>query len=354
MDWLRAQGIRHFYFKICSTFDSTPRGNIGPVTDALMDALGCDFALVTPAFPDAQRAVFKGHLFVGDVLLSDSGMRQHPLTPMTDANLVRVLQAQTRRRVGLIDHAVVAQGAAAIGARVAALRSAGVGMAVIDAISNSDLQHIGAALKERALVTAGSGVAIGLPANWGFEPSSHAAALPAAGGLRAVVSGSCSPATNAQVKQALADGMQGFAIDPLAVAEDVPVIERALEWAQAELELGPVLIYATAEPGVVQDVQAQLGAARAGDLVERTLSEIARGLVRLGVRQLVIAGGETAGAVVQALAITRMQIGAQIDPGVPWCAARSPLVPERAIHLALKSGNFGSADFFAKAFAQLL
>src|SRR5258706_10776038 len=216
LEWLRTLGCKQFYFKYCSTFDSTPRGNIGPVIDALMDALGCDFALVTPAFPDAQRAVFKGHLFVGDVLLSDSGMRQHPLTPMTDANLVRVLQAQTRRRVGLIDHAVVARGAAAIDARVAALRGAGVGMAIIDAISNSDLQHIGAALKERALVTAGSGVAIGLPANWGFEPSSHAAALPAAGGLRAVVSGSCSPATNAQVKQALADGMQGFSIDPLA------------------------------------------------------------------------------------------------------------------------------------------
>src|SRR5882757_307567 len=288
--WLRAQGILRFYFKICSTFDSTPRGNIGPVTDALMDALVCDFALVTPAFPDAQRSVFKGHLFVGDVPLSESGMRQHPLTPMTDANLVRVLQAQTRRRVGLIDHAVVAQGAAAIGERVAGLRSEGAGMAIIDAFSNSDLKHIGAALKDHALVTAGSGVAIGLPANWSIEPSSRAAALPAAGGLRAVISGSCSSATNVQVRRALADGMRGFAIDPLAVAEDVPVVERALEWAQAELEVGPVLVYATAEPGVVQDVQSQLGAARAGELIEHTLSDIARGLVQLGVRQLVVAG----------------------------------------------------------------
>ena len=351
--WLRAQGIERFYFKICSTFDSTPRGNIGPVTEALMDALGCGFALVTPAFPDAQRSVFKGHLFVGDVLLSESGMRQHPLTPMTDANLVRVLQAQTRRRVGLIDHAVVARGADAIGQRVAGLRSEGFGMAIIDAVSNRDLKNIGAALRDHALVTAGSGVAIGLPANWGIEPSPHAAALPAGGGLRAVISGSCSAATNVQVRQALAAGMPGFAIDPLAVARGAPVVGNALEWARAALERGAVLVYATAEPGVVQGVQAQLGAARAGELVEHTLSEIARGLVRMGVRQLVIAGGETAGAVVHALEITRLQIGAQIDPGVPWCAAQSPWAPDRAIHLALKSGNFGSADFFAKAFVQL-
>jgi uncharacterized protein YgbK (DUF1537 family) len=355
--WLQAQGIAQFYFKVCSTFDSTPRGNIGPVTDALMDALGCDLVLVTPAFPDNQRSVYKGHLFVGDLLLSDSAMRQHPLTPMTDANLVRVLQAQSRRRVGLIDHAVVGRGAAAIVQRMTELRGAGIGMAIVDAIDNADLMQIGAALRGQPLVTAGSGVAIGLPANWGIAPSPGAAALPAPGGLRAVVSGSCSAATNAQVRQALAGGMAGFAIDPLALAAQPdgtesasPVVAQALAWAEERLGHGPVVIYATAEPDAVQRVQQALGVARAGALVERALSAVAAGLVRLGVRQLVVAGGETAGAVVQALGITQLQIGPQIDPGVPWCAAQ---MSGSTIHLALKSGNFGSPDFFAKAFAQL-
>jgi uncharacterized protein YgbK (DUF1537 family) len=170
LQWLRSQGARQIYFKYCSTFDSTPQGNIGPVAEALMDALGCDFTIATPAFPDNQRTVFKGHLFVGDVLLSDSGMRNHPLTPMADANLVRVLQAQARRKVGLIDHAAVAAGEAAIRARIAALKAEGAGMAIVDAVCNDDLLRLGPALADMPLVTAGSGVAIGLPANFGIRP----------------------------------------------------------------------------------------------------------------------------------------------------------------------------------------
>jgi uncharacterized protein YgbK (DUF1537 family) len=351
--WLQAQGAEQFYFKVCSTFDSTAQGNIGPVTEALMDALGSTLTLVTPAFPDNQRTVFKGHLFVGDVLLSDSGMRHHPLTPMTDANLVRVLQAQTPRKVGLIEQRIVSRGAAAIRERCAQLRRDGVAMAIVDAIDNEDLMRLGQALKGEALVTAGSGVAIGLPQNWGLRPSADAAKLPRASGARAIISGSCSVATNAQVAEALRAGVPGFAIDPLAISAGADVVAQALAWARAQSSGHPLLVYATTVPEQLQSVQARLGAAQAGALVEHALSAIAAGLVQGGVRQLIVAGGETSGAVVQALRVRQLQIGPQIDPGVPWCAATSPAAGGKVIHLALKSGNFGSADFFSKAFTLL-
>ncbi|MCM2252265.1 MAG: four-carbon acid sugar kinase family protein [Ramlibacter sp.] len=349
--WLRSQGARQIYFKYCSTFDSTAQGNIGPVTEALMDALGTGFTIATPAFPDNQRTVFKGYLFVGDVPLHESGMRDHPLTPMTDANLVRVLQAQCRRKVGLIDYRAVAAGAQAIAARIAELRSSGCAIAVVDAIGNDDLLRLGPALKDMALVTAGSGVAIGLPRNFGIQASPGAAQLPPAGGAQAVLSGSCSVATHRQVRAFIAAGRPGFVVDPLRVAagEDVPA--QALAWAAPLLAQGPVLVYSTAQPQAVKDVQERLGVDEAGALVERTLAKIARGLVALGVRQLALAGGETSGACVQALGVTQMQIGPQIDPGVPWCYATSG--GGHGLHLALKSGNFGAEDFFAKAFRML-
>ena len=358
--WLQAQGVEQVYFKYCSTFDSTPAGNIGQVTDALLDALhgaGQGFTIACPAFPDNQRTVFKGHLFVGDVLLSDSGMRHHPLTPMTDANLVRVLQAQTRRRVGLVDQAVVSRGAEAIAQRFRDLQADGVGVAVVDAVSNGDLFLIGQALAGMPLVTAGSGIAIGLPQNWqttgALAPSDVADRLPAASGLRAVVSGSCSVATNAQVLHFRQHGGAAFVVNPLDIAAGEDVAAQALAWATPRLAHGPVLVYATAEAEAVRAVQAKLGVAEAGELVERTLSRIAAGLVQAGVRQLVVAGGETSGAVVQALGVTQMAIGPQIDPGVPWTAVTSPVCPGETVHVALKSGNFGSTDFFTKAFARL-
>ncbi|MBT2324685.1 four-carbon acid sugar kinase family protein [Variovorax paradoxus] len=347
--WLQAQGARQIYFKYCSTFDSTPEGNIGPVTEALMDALGCDFTIATPAFPDNKRTVFKGYLFAGEVLLNESGMQNHPLTPMTDANLVRVLQAQTRRKVGLIDHVAVAQGPAAIRACIARLRAEGVGIAIVDAVSNDDLLRLGLALADMPLVTAGSGVAIGLPANFGLAPSSAASALPAAAGLQAVVSGSCSLATNRQVQHFIASGRPALAIDPLAIAAGVDVAAQALAWAEPLLASGPVLVYSTAESGAVKSVQGRLGTEQAGAMVERTIAAIARGLVALGVRRLVVAGGETSGACVQALGIAQMQIGPQIDPGVPWCHAPAEAAGA-GLHIALKSGNFGTDDFFSKAF----
>ncbi len=354
--WLQAQGAKQIYFKYCSTFDSTAQGNIGPVTEALMDALQTDFTIATPAFPDNGRSVFKGHLFVGDVLLNESGMQYHPLTPMRDANLVRVMQAQTKGKVGLIPFHAIARGADAIGERIKQLKAEGVGVAIVDALSNDDLMCLGVALRGMPLVTAGSGVAIGLPQNFGIAPSASASVLPQAGGLQAVVSGSCSVATNAQVADFIKQGHPALALDPMHVAADATagkdVAAHALAWAAPRLKTGPVLVYSTAAPETVKTVQAQMGVEAAGALMEQALSQIARGLVALGVRQLIVAGGETSGACVQALGISQMQIGPQIDPGVPWCFATSDLATD-GLHVALKSGNFGSLDFFIKAFKQI-
>jgi uncharacterized protein YgbK (DUF1537 family) len=354
--WLKARGARQFYFKYCSTFDSTSAGNIGPVIDALLDALegaGAGFTIATPAFPDNQRAVFKGHLFVGDVLLHESGMQHHPLTPMTDSNLVRVLQAQCTRRVGSMDYRVVSRGATAIRARISELRAHGVGIAIVDAISNDDLHAIGAAVRDMPLVTAGSGIAIALPANFDIAPSDAAGALPPAHGLRAIVSGSCSAATQRQVASFVGSNLPAFRVDPSRIAGGVDVAAEAHQWATPLLADSTVLLYSTAEPADVTDIQQRLGVRQAGDMIEGVLATIARGLVERGVRQLVIAGGETAGACVQALGIAQLQIGAQIDPGVPWCHAVTDVGGSAAIHLALKSGNFGSDDFFTRSFVQL-
>ena len=351
LQWLQGQGAQQIYFKYCSTFDSTAQGNIGPVTEALMQALQTDFTIATPAFPDNGRTVFKGYLFVGDVLLNESGMQHHPLTPMTDANLVRVMQAQCTSKVGLLTHKTIAQGTASIGQEITNLKQQGVRIAIVDAVSNDDLMRLGPALKGMPLVTAGSGVAIGLPQNFGLSPTPQASVLPKASGLQAVVSGSCSQATNRQVAHFKATGRPAFLIDPLHLQgswEDL--VKEVLTWAQGHLASGPVLVYSTATPESVQAVQSQLGVEAAGHQVEQALAAIARGLVELGVQQMVVAGGETSGACVQALAIEQLQIGPQIDPGVPWCHAHTPM---GSVHITLKSGNFGTDDFFTKAFSFL-
>jgi len=350
LERLRAAGCRHFYFKVCSTFDSTPRGNIGPVAEALMAALGADFAIACPAFPENGRSVYRGHLFVGDALLSDTGMRDHPLTPMTDANLVRWLQAQTSLPVGLLRHDAVAAGVDSVASRIAALRASGVRIAVADAIDNDDLRTLGAACADLPLWIAGSGVALGLPAAYAtrgwVRPDARAAALPAVGGHAAVLSGSCSTATNAQVQHWLQAGRPAFRIDALQLAAGVPLAEQALAWSAPLLATQAVLVYATASADAVKAAQQQLGAERAGVLVETCLAAIATGLQVRGVRRFVVAGGETSGAVVQALKVQRLRVGLPIDPGVPWTQAEGqPLL------LALKSGNFGSVDFFTKALA---
>jgi 3-dehydrotetronate 4-kinase len=351
--WLQAQGCRQFYFKVCSTFDSTPQGNIGPVAEALLEALGADFCCVTPAFPENGRTIYKGHLFVGDVLLAESGMRNHPLTPMTESNLVRVMQAQSRGRVGLVEHRDVREGAERIRARLAQLRAEGLRFAVVDAIADDDLLALARAVDDAPLMVAGSGLAIGLPRNHGLKPSPQAAALPKAEGLRAIISGSCSVATQAQVADFVGHGGAGRALDPLQLADDrAGVIAATLAWAEAHLRDGPVLVYSTDRPESVRAVQERLGVQQAGALVEEALAAVGKGLVERGVRRLVVAGGETSGAVVQALGIEQLRIGPQIDPGVPWCHAAATACRTQ-LHLALKSGNFGSTDFFRKSFSLL-
>jgi 3-dehydrotetronate 4-kinase len=348
--WLRKQGARQIYFKICSTFDSTPAGNIGPVIEALMDELDCRFSMATPAFPGNGRTVVHGHLFVGDALLSDSGMRHHPLTPMTDANLVRVLQAQLHpgkgRRVGLIDFRTVAQSAEGIRQRMGELEAEGIAIAIVDALTNEDLARVGEALRDAPFLTASSGLGESLPRNWGFFPSDRVSLAPARG-QKAILAGSCSVATKAQVQRFIRDGGEAYKLEPVQLAADSELqIARVLAWADAcwrrEAE-PPLLVYSTAEP-------AQVDAAHA-PLVEHAMSTLARAFVQRGVGSLVVAGGETAGVCVQALGIRQMQIGPQIDPGVPWCYAASSASVHGGLHIALKSGNFGSPGFFSKAFA---
>jgi uncharacterized protein YgbK (DUF1537 family) len=354
--WLQQAGCRQFYFKYCSTFDSTPRGNIGPVAEALMLALDTRFTIACPAFPANGRTIYKGYLFVGSELLSESGMRHHPLTPMTDPNLVRVLQQQVRGKVGLVEYEVVERGGAEISGRFAALREQGCNVAIVDALSNRDLEAIGAACADLPLVTGGSGIALGLPENFrrrGLLPQHVVAdALPATGGARAVIAGSCSQATQRQVA-AMREQAPAFHVDPVALAGGADLVAAALAWAAAHVGRQPLLIYATAAPDTVKSVQAQLGVERAGSLVEEALAAIARGLVALGVGQLIVAGGETSGAVVRALGVSGLRIGPEIDPGVPWTTALQAVREGAPLALALKSGNFGSDDFFLKAWSHL-
>ena len=350
--WLQSQGARQIFFKYCSTFDSTAKGNIGPVTDALLDALGADFTIACPAFPGAGRTIYKGHLFVGDQLLSDSPLKDHPLTPMTDANLMRVLDPQTKHEVGLVQHAEVAQGAEAILAGYARERTAGKTIAIVDAITDTDLIEIGHACKDLKLLTGGSGVALGLADNFralpGVELPAAANLLPAIEGAEVVLSGSCSAATRGQVGRFLVDH-PGFKLDPLKLAAGEDQATQALEWAKAHLGRQPFLIYATAEPEDVRAAQERIGREKAGELVEAALATIAAALAAKGARRFVVAGGETSGAVVNALEISALRIGPEISPGVPATVS----LGEPAYALALKSGNFGDENFFSRALKEM-
>ena len=348
--WLQAAGCRQFFQKYCSTFDSTEAGNIGPVADALVDALGCGFALACPAFPANNRSVFQGHLFVGTALLNESGMEHHPLTPMRDANLVRVLSRQTDGTVGLVPWATVTRGAEAVRAMLNGLKEQGRRYAIVDAITEADLVAIGKAAAAHALITGGSGVAMGLPANFRaaglLRERADVTALPAAPGHAAVLAGSCSRATLFQVGAAR-DRVPTLELDPLATPDAAALARQALQWVDGKLGDAPVVIAASAPPDRVAALQAKLGREAAGLLVEDTLALVAEGLVAAGVRRMVVAGGETSGAVVSRLGVRQLRIGAEIDPGVPWTYAEGS---GPAMRLALKSGNFGGRDFFTTAF----
>ena len=353
LDWLRKASCAQYFFKYCSTFDSTDQGNIGPVADALVDALGCGFALACPAFPTNNRTVYLGHLFVGGSLLNESGMENHPLTPMTDANLVRVLSRQTEGTVGLVPFSIVDQGSVAIRKAMTGLKEQGRRYAIVDAITDAHLLAIGEAAEHHALLTGGSGVALGLPANFRRagklanqgDPSS----LPHITGHAAVLSGSCSRATLSQLGAARAH-VPVLDLDPLATPDAATMSAAALAWAEDKLSDKPVVIAASAPPDKVAALQAKLGRDAAGALIEDTLARIAEGLVARGVRRMVVAGGETSGAVVSRLGVTSLRIGGEIDPGVPWTLAHGG---KSDLMLALKSGNFGASDFFTKAFQVL-
>jgi 3-dehydrotetronate 4-kinase len=356
LEWLRAQGCTQFFFKYCSTFDSTDKGNIGPVADALLEALGDDFSIACPAFPENGRTIFRGNLFVGDVLLSESGMENHPLTPMTDPNLVRVLQRQTKSKVGLIRYDTIAKGADAIRARIGELKRDGVRLAIADAVSDADLHVLGEALRDLKLITGGSGIALGLPQNFRaaglLKYSEHAADLPKIAGKAVVLAGSASKATNAQVAL-WRESKPSFRVDPMALSRGEPVVQHAVDFAREHLDRNEtVLIYATSSPDEVKAVQKELGVEKAGHLVEDALASVARQLRDAGCAKFVVAGGETSGAVVQALDVQTLRIGPQIDPGVPATQSIGAN-GEALLALALKSGNFGTTDFFEKALKAL-
>ena len=347
--WLQAQGARQILFKYCSTFDSTDQGNIGPVSEALLDALGADFTIACPALPENGRSLYMGHLFVGDRLLSDTHMRHHPLTPMTDSNLVAVLRRQSRAPVGLVPYPVVDRGSDAIRARLTELRREGTRQAIADATNERHLTDLGTAAANLALITGGSGIAMGLPANFRraglLAEAVEADALPPVRGHAAVLAGSCSAATLEQIERFAASGPV-LALDPLALVQDGTEVERAIVWAEERLGETPLLIRSSAPPEEVARVQQAAGRERVGAAIEAAMARIARALVERGVRRLVVAGGETSGAVVAALNVRALRIGPPIDPGVPWTVS----LDEPHLALVLKSGNFGAPDFFRKAF----
>ncbi|WP_426957084.1 3-oxo-tetronate kinase [Muricoccus radiodurans] len=346
---LLAAGARQILFKVCSTFDSTAEGNIGPVADALLRRLQSGFAVITPAFPANGRSVYLGHLFVGNVLLNESGMENHPLTPMRDPNLVRVMAAQTEGSVGLIPFPVVEAGAAAVRREMSRLAEGGRRYAIVDAVTDAHLRALGEAAAAQPLLVGGSGIAMGLPENFRraglLADTEDAGHLPPAEGLLAVVAGSCSRATLGQIGLAR-EQVPVLELDPLTTPDAKEMAATALRWAEERLSAErPVVVAASAPPDRVAALQARLGRDVAGVLVEEALASVAEGLVARGVRRLVVAGGETSGAVVQRLGIRSLRIGAEIDPGVPWTYAEPG-----GLHLALKSGNFGGRDFFLRAF----
>ena len=345
---LRARGAKQILFKYCSTFDSTDAGNIGPVADALMDELKAESAIFCPAFPANARSIYQGHLFVGGRLLSESSMRDHPLTPMRDPDLVRVLARQTNRGVGLVPLPVIEAGPEAIRKAIAKQAAEGRPFVVTDALVDNQLLLLGKALAGAPLVTGGSGIAMGLPANFGIRPGERpAATMDVPKGGRLVLSGSCSEATRRQVAHAVAAGMPSLKLEPERLADGTQDAPGAARWLADQKGDSGALIYATAEPAAVRKAQAALGTAKAGTLVEEAMAEIATIAVEHGTTRMIVAGGETSGAVVQALGVRALAIGPEIDPGAPW----TQVVDGPPMALALKSGNFGKDDFFTRAWS---
>ena len=342
LEWLLAQGCEQIFFKYCSTFDSTADGNIGPVADALAEALEAHQVIVCPAFPGAGRSIYQGHLFVHDRLLHESGMEHHPLTPMQDADIRRWLAPQTTHSVGHVPAQAVMAGADAINAALQAEQDAGHRLIVVDAISDADLLEIGRAAKDLPLITGGSGVALGLPRNFGCQQQPVPWTTQA--GRAVVLSGSCSTATRAQVAYH-ATQHPAREINAADVIEGRLTPHELANWLLAQE--GIPLAFSSAEPSAVKAVQDAFGLERSAQALEGFMAETARALVAGGATCIITAGGETSGAVVEGLALTQLEIGPEIDPGVPALRAGPNLV------VALKSGNFGGEKFFEKASAVL-
>lgn len=346
--WLQKAGAQKFFWKYCSTFDSTAEGNIGPVAEALMAKLGAKQTMYCPAFPENGRSVFMGNLFVGEQPLAESPMRDHPLTPMRDSNLIRLLEPQVTQPVGLANRLTVARGADALRARLADLESQGVAHVVIDAVANEDLYTIAEACRDMPLMTGGSAVAMPLPALYqaaGDIPAADPVTKPDLSPKTIVLSGSCSAMTR---KQVAAYNGPKFKLDPLTLVAEGTAAAKA--WLREQDLTAAPLVYATAEPDEVRAAQEKLGIATAGEVVEHALACLAVLAHDHGARRFVVAGGETSGAVTQALGVTRLDIGTEIAPGVPWTFADAR---GARIALTLKSGNFGSEGFFADALSKL-
>ena len=349
--WLRGRGALHVLFKICSTFDSTDKGNIGPVMDALRADSADRIVLVTPAFPETGRTVYQGNLFVGAVPLNESPLKDHPLNPMHDSNLVRVLARQSRTKIGLVDLATVTRGPEAVRAKLADLADKGVGAAIIDAVFDLDLETIGAVAAEHKVSVGASGMGLGLArALAGGTAVAPDTAFDPLGGPAACLAGSCSRATLGQIANA-EKIMPVLHLDPNQVVKGKDEARRALAWARERLGSGPVLIASSATPDEVAALQARHGRDAAGHAIEQAMADIAEGLVQSGVHRLVVAGGETSGAVVDRLKIPGFLVGAEIAAGVPVLRAVGAKegAKERAMLLALKSGNFGGPEFFSDA-----
>jgi 3-dehydrotetronate 4-kinase len=348
-DRLISESATQLYFKYCSTFDSTEKGNIGPVIDALLDRLGESFTIACPAYPALSRTTYASHLFVQGELLSESPMRHHPLNPMTDSNLVRVLARQSRGPVGGIGLETVEAGAVELRCRFDAL-AASTRVAIVDALFDRHVDVIGEAAIGLHLVTGGAALG-GALARARVRTRSqtvgrpdHATAWSSTNGRVAILSGSCSSATQLQVR-VLAGSVPSRVVDPLAIANKPSELLGLSEWARCQSRQGPVLVYSTNRPEQVADVQTRLGRSASAGLIESAFGHIAQTLASDGVRTFVVAGGETSGAVLNALGVRMIEFGDEIEPGVPWTRSLEPA----GFTLALKSGNFGGPDFFLHA-----
>jgi len=352
LKWLKEAGAKKYFFKYCSTFDSTAEGNIGPVSEALMNELKVDQTIYCPAFPENGRSIYMGNLFVGQKLLSESSMKDHPLTPMNDSNLMRLLSAQVSRRVGLADRIVVNSGVNSLKEKLISLKENDVPHVIVDAVADTDLDTIASACQDMDFITGGSALAMPLAefykASGKISANDNSFMNKKLNTGSIILSGSCSEMTIIQVKNFIQRGAAAFQLDPIDLAENG--VKKVLDWLSSQDFTKNIIIYATSEPDTVKKVQAELGVDMAGKIVEQGLSECAIAARELGIKNFIIAGGETSGAITKALNVRQLDIGIEIAPGVPWTFSGKR---NNQIALSLKSGNFGSEEFFTEALSKL-